>query len=44
VLDAPLQQVVTDLGRHVGHALDRVLLLDQRLSLAGRVPGVPLLA
>jgi hypothetical protein len=33
-LDAPLRAVVGDLGRHVGPALDRVLLRDQRLGLA----------
>jgi GAF domain-containing protein len=33
-LDAPLRAVVGDLARHVGHALDRVLLRDQRLGLA----------
>ena len=33
-VDDPLQTVVSDLARHVGHALDRVLLRDQRLRLA----------
>jgi hypothetical protein len=32
-LDDPLLTVVGDLARHVGHALDRVLLRDQRLRL-----------
>lgn len=40
-LDAPLRGVVTDLARHVGHAVDRVLLRDQRLRLAGATPPVP---
>jgi GAF domain-containing protein len=33
-VDVPLQDVVVDLARQVGHALDRVLLRDQRLRLA----------
>ncbi|MCZ2815398.1 GAF domain-containing protein [Modestobacter sp. VKM Ac-2984] len=33
-LDAPVRAVVTDLARPVGHALDRVLLREQRLRLA----------
>jgi GAF domain-containing protein len=37
-LDVPLQTVVGDLARHVGHALDRVLLRDQRLRLATTSP------
>jgi GAF domain-containing protein len=41
VLDAPLPTVVTDLARHLGHALDRVLLRDQRLRLAATLPSVP---
>ena len=36
--DAPLSAVVTDLARHVGHALDRVLLRDQMLGLAAAMP------
>ena len=40
-LDAPLRGVVTDLARHVGHAVDRVLLRDQRLRLAAVSPPVP---
>lgn len=38
-LDAPVRAVVTDLARPVGHALDRVLLRDQRLRLAAQPPG-----
>ncbi|WP_164702776.1 GAF domain-containing protein [Modestobacter sp. KNN46-3] len=38
-LDAPVRAVVTDLARPVGHALDRVLLRDQRLRLAELPPG-----
>nr|WP_279590955.1 GAF domain-containing protein [Modestobacter marinus] len=38
-LDAPVRAVVTDLARPVGHALDRVLLRDQRLRLADLPPG-----
>jgi len=34
VVDDPLQAVVGDLARHVGHALDRVLLRDKRLRPA----------
>jgi GAF domain-containing protein len=37
-LDEPLSAVVTDLARHVGHALDRVLLRAQRLRLAATSP------
>lgn len=43
-LDAPLSAVVTDLARHVGHALDRVLLRAQRLRLAATSPPVPVSA
>jgi hypothetical protein len=43
-IDAPLRAVVTDLAGHVGHALDRVLLRDQRLALAAPPPPVPLSA
>jgi GAF domain-containing protein len=39
-LDEPLSAVVTDLARHVGHALDRVLLRAQRLRLAATSPSV----
>ncbi|WP_181428853.1 GAF domain-containing protein, partial [Modestobacter versicolor] len=39
-VDAPLEEVVVDLARHVGHALDRVLLRDQRLALGA--PSAPL--
>ena len=35
-LDQPLTAVVADLARHVGHALDRVLLRDQLLRLQRR--------
>jgi GAF domain-containing protein len=41
-LDAPLLEVVTDLARHVGHALDRVLLREQRLGLGPAVTSAPL--
>jgi hypothetical protein len=37
-IDPPLERVVSDLARHVGHALDRVLLRGQRLRLAGESP------
>jgi hypothetical protein len=40
-LDPPVLAVTGDLGRHVGHALDRVLLRDQRLRLASTPPPVP---
>jgi len=40
-LDPPLLAVAGDLGRHVGHALDRVLLRDQRLRLTSTPPPVP---
>jgi GAF domain-containing protein len=43
-LDPPLSDVVTDLARHVGHALDRVLLRAQRLRLAATSPPVPISA
>jgi GAF domain-containing protein len=39
-LDPPLQEVVSDLARHVGHALDRVLLRDQLLALGTATPPV----
>ncbi|WP_138759864.1 GAF domain-containing protein [Modestobacter altitudinis] len=39
-LDAPLSAVVTDLARHVGHALDRVLLRAQRMRLGAASPPV----
>ena len=39
-LDPPLGQVVVDLARHVGHALDRVLLRDQLLNLHSATPSV----
>ncbi|MCZ2810866.1 MULTISPECIES: GAF domain-containing protein [unclassified Modestobacter] len=38
-LDAPVRAVVTDLARPVGHALDRVLLREQRLRLTELPPG-----
>jgi GAF domain-containing protein len=34
-LDGAVQTVAADFAQHVGHALDRVLLRDQRLLLAG---------
>ena len=40
-LDPPVLAVAGDLGRHVGHALDRVLLRGQRLRLAATPPPVP---
>ena len=40
-VDDPLRAVVVDLARHIGHALDRVLLRDQRLRLAATSPPVP---
>jgi GAF domain-containing protein len=40
-LDPPLAEVVVDLARHVGHALDRVLLRDQLLTLREATPPVP---
>jgi GAF domain-containing protein len=40
-LDPPLRAVVTDLARHVGHALDRVLLREQRLALTAPPRPVP---
>jgi GAF domain-containing protein len=43
-LDVPLQTVVVDLARHVGHALDRVLLRDQRLRLATTAPRLRITA
>jgi GAF domain-containing protein len=43
-LDVPLQTVVGDLGRHIGHALDRVLLREQRLRLATTSPPLPITA
>ncbi|MCW2574870.1 MAG: hypothetical protein JWR66_900 [Modestobacter sp.] len=41
-LDVPLQTVVGELGRHLGHALDRVLLRDQRLLLSTTSPPLPI--
>ncbi|MGY2080616.1 GAF domain-containing protein [Modestobacter sp. SYSU DS0657] len=38
-LDAPLRTALTDLARHLGHALDRVLLREQRLRLESARPG-----
>ncbi|WP_228395357.1 GAF domain-containing protein [Modestobacter roseus] len=38
-LDPPLCSAVTDLAGHLGHALDRVLLRDQRLRLEDARPG-----
>jgi GAF domain-containing protein len=43
-LNAPLRAVVSDLARHVGHALDRVLLREQRLGLAAASPPLPITA
>jgi hypothetical protein len=43
-LNAPLRAVVSDLARHVGHALDRVLLREQRLGLAAASPALPITA
>jgi GAF domain-containing protein len=37
-IDAPLERTIVDLARHLGHALDRVLLRDQRLRLATDAP------
>jgi GAF domain-containing protein len=37
-VDAPLERIAGDLARHLGHALDRVLLRDQRLRLATTAP------
>ena len=37
-LDAQVRAVVSDLARHTGVALDRVLLREQRLRLAAAVP------
>jgi hypothetical protein len=39
-----VEAVTVDLARHVGHALDRVLLRDQRLRLAATLPSVPVSA
>jgi hypothetical protein len=42
-LDAALRGVVGDLGQHVGHALDRVLLREQRLRLTATTsPALPM--
>ncbi|MGY1855697.1 GAF domain-containing protein [Modestobacter sp. SYSU DS0290] len=38
-LDPPLRSAVTDLARHLGHALDRVLLREQRLRLESVRPA-----
>ncbi|MGY1839341.1 MULTISPECIES: GAF domain-containing protein [unclassified Modestobacter] len=38
-LDAPLHTAVTELARHLGHALDRVLLREQRLRLESAQPA-----
>jgi GAF domain-containing protein len=38
-VDPWLSAVVGDLGRHVGHALDRVLLREERLALAAAATG-----
>ena len=43
-LDAPLLTAVGDLAGHVGHAVDRVLLRDQRRALAATVTPQPLSA
>jgi GAF domain-containing protein len=43
-LDASLLEVVGDLAQHVGHALDRVLLREQRLRLTASSPSVPITA
>jgi GAF domain-containing protein len=43
-LDVPLQTVLVDLARHVGHALDRALLRDQRLRLAMTAPRLRITA
>jgi len=40
-LDLQVRTVVTELAQHVGHALDRVLLRDQRLRLAARRTSPP---
>ena len=40
-LDAPVRAVVTELARHVGHGLDRVLLREQRLRLSAGPPPQP---
>ena len=40
-LDPPVLAVAGDLGRHVGHGLDRVLLREQRGRLASTPPPVP---
>jgi GAF domain-containing protein len=39
-LEPELQEMVGDLARHVGHALDRVLLRDQLLALGTSTPPV----
>ena len=43
-LDQPLTEVVGDLARHVGHALDRVLLRDQLLGLRRTTPAAESIA
>ena len=43
-LDGHLCEAVSDLARHVGHALDRVLLREQRLNLESRSPAQPVRA
>ena len=37
----PVRSVVTDLAQHLGHALDRVLLREQRDRLRTAAAGLP---
>jgi GAF domain len=40
-VDGPVRAVVTDLAQHLGHALDRVLLREQRDRLSTTAAGLP---